>query len=219
MPDITPESAGWTYCGLPGRAADDRHAFDTKDDELIVLPLEGGAQVTVDGEAYTLEGRDDVFTGITDFLYVPRDSHLEIRQQGRFALPSFALRRTNCRRSTSPPTRSPSSCAARAGDPPDQQLLRRRHGLRRQAHRGRGAHARRQLVLVSAAQARRGHPGHQVRARGDLLLRGRRGGIAYQRASGRAIDILAEVRRVTPCSCPTAGTARRSPRQATTSTT
>ena len=31
-------------------------AFDTGDDELIVLPLEGGAEVTVDGESFTLRG-------------------------------------------------------------------------------------------------------------------------------------------------------------------
>jgi 5-deoxy-glucuronate isomerase len=87
MPDdVTPESAGWAYCGL--RVVQDSATLDTGDDELIVLPLEGGAEVTVDGERYALDGREDVFTGITDFLYVPRDSRLEISGRGRFALPS-----------------------------------------------------------------------------------------------------------------------------------
>src|SRR3954465_6383191 len=85
-PDITPESAGWTYCGL--RVVEDSATLETGSDELIVLPLEGGAQVTVDGERYTLEGREDVFSGITAFLYVPRDAHLNIEGEGRFALPS-----------------------------------------------------------------------------------------------------------------------------------
>jgi 5-deoxy-glucuronate isomerase len=86
MPDITPESAGWAYCGLS--VVDGAHVRDTGDDELIVLPLEGGCEVTVDGSSFTLGGRDDVFTGITDFVYVPRDAHLEMSGTGRFALPS-----------------------------------------------------------------------------------------------------------------------------------
>ena len=56
MPDyalqITPEEAGWAFCGL--RVLAGEAAFDTGDDELIVLPLEGGAEVTVDGESFTL---------------------------------------------------------------------------------------------------------------------------------------------------------------------
>src|SRR3954470_9730588 len=86
MPDITPESAGWTYCGLT--VVGDGHERDTGPDELIVLPLEGSCEVTVDGETFALDGREDVFTGITDFVYVPRDAHLEISGDGRFALPS-----------------------------------------------------------------------------------------------------------------------------------
>ena len=58
MPDyalqITPEEAGWAFCGL--RVLAGEAAFDTGDDELIVLPLEGGAEVTVDGESFTLRG-------------------------------------------------------------------------------------------------------------------------------------------------------------------
>ena len=46
MPDydlqITPEEAGWAFCGL--RVLAGEAAFDTGDDELIVLPLEGGAR-------------------------------------------------------------------------------------------------------------------------------------------------------------------------------
>src|SRR5690349_3951730 len=86
MLEITPESAGWTYCGLT--VVEGSHAMDTGPSELIVLPLEGSCEVTVDGERFTLEGRESVFTGITDFVYVPRDSHLEIAGEGRFALPS-----------------------------------------------------------------------------------------------------------------------------------
>jgi 5-deoxy-glucuronate isomerase len=91
MPDyaleITPEEAGWGFCGLRvlqlGEAA-----FDTGEDELIVLPLEGGAEVTVDGESFSLEGRGGVWDGPTDFVYVPRDARVEISGDGRVALPS-----------------------------------------------------------------------------------------------------------------------------------
>ena len=90
MPDyalqITPEEAGWAFCGLRVLAGD--AAFDTGDDELIVLPLEGGAEVTVDGEAFTLRGRDRIWDGPTDFVYAPRDARVEISASGRVALPS-----------------------------------------------------------------------------------------------------------------------------------
>jgi 5-deoxy-glucuronate isomerase len=89
---ITPESAGWGFSGLrvlelsPGGA----EAFDTGDDELIVLPLQGGCSVTVDGQELVLAGRDGVFAAVTDFAYAPRDAHVEIASEagGRFALPS-----------------------------------------------------------------------------------------------------------------------------------
>ena len=90
MPDyalqITPEEAGWAFCGL--RVLAGETAFDTGDDELIVLPLEGGAEVTVDGESFTLRGRDGIWDGPTDFVYVPRDARVEISAAGRVALPS-----------------------------------------------------------------------------------------------------------------------------------
>jgi len=90
--EITPESAGWGYSGLrvlelaPGGA----HALATGDDEIIVLPLSGGCTVAVDGEAFVLEGREDVFSALTDFLYVPRDARVEVAADGggRFALAS-----------------------------------------------------------------------------------------------------------------------------------
>jgi len=90
--EITPESAGWGYSGLrvlelaPGGA----HALATGDDEVIVLPLSGGCTVAVDGETFVLAGREDVFSALTDFLYVPRDARVEVASDGggRFALTS-----------------------------------------------------------------------------------------------------------------------------------
>jgi 5-deoxy-glucuronate isomerase len=99
MPDleITPEQAGWAFCGLrvvelePGAS----RRVETGEDELIVLPLEGAAAVTLEGQAFALEGRESVFSAVTDFVYAPRDSELEIASEagGRFALPSARAQR------------------------------------------------------------------------------------------------------------------------------
>ncbi|WP_330302542.1 MULTISPECIES: 5-deoxy-glucuronate isomerase [unclassified Streptomyces] len=88
--DVTPESAGWGYSSLrvlelpPGGW----HSFDTGDSEWIVLPLSGGCTVAVGGDTFRLTGRESVFSGVTDFAYVPRDAQVSIasRDGGRFAL-------------------------------------------------------------------------------------------------------------------------------------
>jgi 5-deoxy-glucuronate isomerase len=91
--DITPEDAGWGFSGLRilELEAGGSRSLDTGEDELIVLPLSGGCSVAVDGgEPFELEGREDVFSGVSDFVYVPRDTRVLVSSQdgGRFALPS-----------------------------------------------------------------------------------------------------------------------------------
>lgn len=89
--DIDPKSAGWGYSSLrvldlpPGG----HHSLATAESEWIVLPLTGGCTVTLDsGEVFELVGRESVFSGVTDFAYVPRDAHVQIATGagGRFAL-------------------------------------------------------------------------------------------------------------------------------------
>lgn len=88
--DIDPERAGWTHSALrvldlpPGGT----HGFETGDCEWVVLPLAGGGTVRVDGEILELVGRASVFDGVSDFAYVPRDTHAQIASGagGRFAL-------------------------------------------------------------------------------------------------------------------------------------
>jgi 5-deoxy-glucuronate isomerase len=95
--EITPERVGWRFSGLrvltlaPGAS----HALDTEAEELVVLPLEGAATVTVDGDGFALDGRAGVFDSLTDVVYVPRDAHVEIASErgGRFALPSARAER------------------------------------------------------------------------------------------------------------------------------
>ncbi len=90
--EITPKVAGWEFSGLrvlelaPGQV----EQLDTDDSEVMVLSLGGSADVTVDGEAFALEGRRSVFDGPSDVVYVPRDAQLAITSSGggRFALAS-----------------------------------------------------------------------------------------------------------------------------------
>jgi 5-deoxy-glucuronate isomerase len=86
---IDPEQAGWGFSGLRvlDLPPDGSHTLAAGDSEWIVLPLSGGCTVHVDGETFRLHGRKSVFTGITDFAYVPRDAHARITSGagGRFA--------------------------------------------------------------------------------------------------------------------------------------
>jgi 5-deoxy-glucuronate isomerase len=89
---VTPENAGWAYSGLRilDLAIGARAKFPTGDDEMLVLPLSGGCDVTCDDERVTLTGRKSVFTRVTDFAYVPVGTTVTVRAPngGKFALPS-----------------------------------------------------------------------------------------------------------------------------------
>ncbi|TPQ23584.1 5-deoxy-glucuronate isomerase [Streptomyces sporangiiformans] len=92
--DITPETAGWGYSSLrvldlrPG----DSYLFTAGDSEWIVLSLSGGCTVAVTDDhgrdTFALHGRDSVFSGVSDFVYVPRDATATLTSDtgGRFAL-------------------------------------------------------------------------------------------------------------------------------------
>ncbi|WP_329234199.1 5-deoxy-glucuronate isomerase [Streptomyces canus] len=88
---ITPESAGWAYSGLriltlrPGG----EHVLSTGENEFLVLPLNGGCTVAVDGRSFELGGRTDVFSAVNDFAYLPRESQAVISSAdgGTYALP------------------------------------------------------------------------------------------------------------------------------------
>jgi 5-deoxy-glucuronate isomerase len=95
--DISPEKAGWTHCGLrvltlePGVAQTGR----TDDGETLVLPLAGSVSVECEDTRLELAGRSDVFSGPTDFAYLPvgTTATLVSTQGGRFALPSARTER------------------------------------------------------------------------------------------------------------------------------
>jgi 5-deoxy-D-glucuronate isomerase len=90
---LTPEGAGWNYCGLhvmalvPGES----RRFSTADTEMFVLPL-SATDVIVEaaGERFDLAGRTSVFARVTDFAYVGRDTDVTVTSAsgGEIALPS-----------------------------------------------------------------------------------------------------------------------------------
>ena len=94
---LTPETAGWTFSGMRAATlpAGGHLAFTTGADEIVVLPLEGGYDVTVDGHAYALAGRASVWAGPTDFVYAPPGSEVDVASPGggRFVVATARAKR------------------------------------------------------------------------------------------------------------------------------
>lgn len=103
---LTPEHAGWTYCGLrvltlePGET----RSFETGDAEAFVLPLSAtDLTVTATGASlegsfaasFELEGRTSVFARVSDFVYVGRDTTVTVASAsgGEIAVPSARCER------------------------------------------------------------------------------------------------------------------------------
>ena len=88
--ELTQEGAGWSWASLrvlalpPGGS----QAFGTGGDEVLVVPLEGGCSISCSGEHFELAGRANVFSGPSDFAYLPVGSDVELASEGggRFAL-------------------------------------------------------------------------------------------------------------------------------------
>jgi 5-deoxy-glucuronate isomerase len=81
---ITPERAGWTYCGLrvARLEAGGSRTLGTGGEELAVVPLAGSATVEVDGRRFELEGRASVFARVTDWAYVPIGAEVTLSSEG-----------------------------------------------------------------------------------------------------------------------------------------
>jgi 5-deoxy-glucuronate isomerase len=81
---ITPEEAGWIYCGLrvvelpPGGTRE----FETGAEEFAVLPLAGSAVVEVEGRRFELAGRASVFERVSDWAYLPVDAAVRLSSSG-----------------------------------------------------------------------------------------------------------------------------------------
>jgi 5-deoxy-glucuronate isomerase len=90
--DITPEQAGWHYSGIRilELAAGGSQELATGEDEVLILPLRGSCTIMAEGSTYELVGRPDVFTAVTDYLYLPLETTATITSAsgGRFAIPT-----------------------------------------------------------------------------------------------------------------------------------
>ena len=78
---VTPESAGWDYCGLrvAHLAGGDARQVATDDCELAVVPLVGSVTLEVNGQTIELKGRDSVFARISDWAYIPIGAELTLQ--------------------------------------------------------------------------------------------------------------------------------------------
>ncbi len=95
--EIDPSGASWSYSSL--RVATLQPSapltFFANESEWIVLPLAGSFTVMVDDETFELEGRESVFTRVTDFCYAPRESRITVSSAhgGRVAFPGARANR------------------------------------------------------------------------------------------------------------------------------
>ena len=91
---LTPEQAGWRYTGLHviRLAAGAERTVRTGSREMLVLPLAGACSVEVEGHRFALRGRPDVFSGLSDYAYLPVDATARLVSEAgaELALP-FAL--------------------------------------------------------------------------------------------------------------------------------
>jgi 5-deoxy-glucuronate isomerase len=88
---IKPEEAGWSFTGLQvlALAAGESRSIELDGFEAALLPLSGSCRVEVEGRAFDLAGRRDVFERISDFVYLPSGSEADVSSPdgGEFAVP------------------------------------------------------------------------------------------------------------------------------------
>ncbi len=89
---VTPESAGWAYCGLRVVRLGEL-AFETRDTEVAVLPLAGSLSVEVEGRRFELAGRESVFARVTDWAYLPIGAEARLSGDCEVALASARAER------------------------------------------------------------------------------------------------------------------------------
>jgi 5-deoxy-glucuronate isomerase len=84
--DVTPESAGWAESSLQVVELGADLTLDTGGTEVMILPLAGRGEVTVDGETFELSLRASVFDGPADMVYVGTGQTYTLGGEGRFAI-------------------------------------------------------------------------------------------------------------------------------------
>ena len=90
--DVSIERAGWEWSSIRVLAlpAGGSETVTSGVSELLVLPLSGGCAVEVNGETHVLNGREEVWSAITDYLSIPRSTTftVPIEPAEWFALPA-----------------------------------------------------------------------------------------------------------------------------------
>ncbi len=82
---VTPESAGWTYCGMRVYTlrSGDPVTFTLQGEEGVLVSL--SAQdflVSVDGQEFPMRGREGVFAAVSDWMYLPLDATVTVVGDG-----------------------------------------------------------------------------------------------------------------------------------------
>lgn len=89
---VTPQVAGWRYCGLRvlELAAGEQVRVSTGTAEMAAVPLAGSFSLHCQDRWWDLTGRTDCFSGPSDFLYLPIGTEVTITSPagGRLALPA-----------------------------------------------------------------------------------------------------------------------------------
>jgi 5-deoxy-glucuronate isomerase len=95
---LSPEDAAWAYAGLQvwSMAPGESRRLATTGVETAVLPLSGSLVVEVSGDRFELEGRQDVFSRVTDWAYVPVGARAQLTSPygGEVALPAAVASET-----------------------------------------------------------------------------------------------------------------------------
>ena len=188
--------------GAPARAGGVRHGGDRRLRGELVLSLAGSCEVTCEEPSRSPGATTSSAASATSSTCRVRRPRWSAPAGRPLRAALGGLRAAAGLPATAPPRTCPSSCAAPAGEPPGQQLLLAGGVRGRPADRLRGAHPGRQLVVLPAAQARRGASGRE-RSRRSTTSRSPtappvRGwptsGSTATRTADRPIDVLAEVR-------------------------
>jgi 5-deoxy-glucuronate isomerase len=183
-----------------------------------VLPLNGSATVTIDGERFELAGRESVFAALTDFAYAPATRASRCRAAGA----------SRCRA----PRRARSWSRATPGRPVPVEL-RGAGNTSRQVNNFCSPEAFEADALIAvevltpngnwSSYPPHKHdedvPGVEVALEEIYYFEVSGGGFAYQRVYGSGMDVLREVRSGDRIDMPRGYHGRRWPRPATTSTT
>ena len=94
---VTPQDAGWEFASLRvlSLAPGERRVVSMDGFEAAVLPLSGACRVEVGSRSFDLDGREDVFTRVSDFVYLPSGVEASVTSAGggEFAIPSARAER------------------------------------------------------------------------------------------------------------------------------